>query len=136
MKSEESGLLEMIFKKRKTDSIPPIPKHLIKNGKVILLNYAPGHYCVMDSMKTLNNMESKNNKIIPFNLGMKKYITSKQRDIMNKAEAKRKKWEQYAPWVVLALTIIGSILFAAFLFVVGAKMEAANIAQRVIECGG
>jgi len=133
-KSDDSGLLEMIFKNRKTDSIPPIPKHLIKNNIVMLLNYAPGHYCVVDTSETMFNLNNGKQAIIPANLGMKKYITSKQREIMNKAEDKKRKWEQYAPWITLGISIIAAVLLSAFLFFVGAKLEAANIAQRIIEC--
>jgi hypothetical protein len=136
VKSEESGLLEMIFKNRKTDSIPPVPKHLIKNGKVLLLNYAPGHYCVIDTSQTIWNFNEGKWEIMPFNLGMKKYITSKQREIMNKIEAKKQKWEQRAPWITLGVGIIACVIFAAFLFVMGSHFEAKNIALRIAECGG
>jgi len=134
VKSEESGMLEMIFKNRKSDSVPPIPKHLVKNGKVILLNYAPGHYCVIDTSQTIWNIKNGNWEITPFNLGMKKYILSKQREILNKAEAKRMKWDTYAPWVTLGIAILCAVLLAAFLFFVGAKLEAKNIAERSLEC--
>lgn len=136
VKSEDSGLLEMIFKDRKTDSVPPVPKHMIKNGYVMLLNYAPGHYCVIDTSKSVQNLDLGNGTIIPFNLGMKKYITSKQREIMNKQESKKKKFEQYAPWITLGITIGAAVILAAVLFIVGAKLEAKNIAARILECGG
>lgn len=136
VKSQESGMLEMIFRNRKTDSIPPIPKHLIKNGIVLLLNYAPGHYAVIDTSETIYKFNKGEYQVVPFNLGMKKYITAKQREIMNKAESKKIKWEQYAPWITLGIGILSAILLAAFLFFVGAKLEAKNIAQRIIECRG
>ena len=135
-KSEESGLLEMIFKNRKTDSIPPIAKHLIKNGKVILLNYAPGHYCVIETSKTIRNFHNKIWKVIPFSLGMKNYIMAKQREIMNKAEEKKMKWEQRGPWITLVIAIVSCVLLTAFLFVGGAWFESKNIALRIAECGG
>lgn len=135
VKEESSGLLEMIFKERKTDSIPPIPKHLIKNNLVMLLNYAPGHYCIIDTSKTIHEIEDNTYKIIPFNLGMKKYIVAKQREIMNKAENKKRNWELYAPWITLVVGIISAVVFGAFLFLVGAKLETANIAARALECG-
>lgn len=135
VKDDKSGMLEMNFKKRKTDSIPPIPKHLIKNNEVLLLNYAPGHYCVIDTSNTIRNFNGGQWEIVPFNLGMKKYITSKQRDIMNRSEDKKKKWEHYAPWITLAIAIVSVVLFAAFLFVVGSHLEAKYIAQRMLECG-
>lgn len=135
-KSEESGLLEMIFKNRKTDSIPPIAKHLIKNGKVILLNYAPGHYCVIETSKTIGNFHNQIWKVIPFSLGMKNYIMAKQREIMNKAEEKKMKWEQRGPWITLVIAIVACVLLTAFLFITGAYFEGKNIAMRIAECGG
>ncbi len=134
VKSDDTGLLEMIFKIRKNDSIPPIPKHLIKNNYVGLLNYAPGHYAVIDTSATINNFNNGIFEIIPYNLGMKKYITAKQREIMNKAEEKKRKWELYAPWITLGAAALFAVLLAAFLFFVGYKAEAANIAQRIAEC--
>jgi hypothetical protein len=136
IKSEGSGLLEMIFKIRKTDSIPPIPKHLIKNGNVILLNYAPGHYCVIDTSETMWNFNNGKWEIIPENLGMKNYITTKQREIMNKNEANKTQWEIRAPWIVLTIGIVACVLLAAFLFWAGSYWEAENIAARIVECGG
>lgn len=134
MKSEDSGLLEMIFEIRKSDSIPPIPKHFIKNGLVLLLNYAPGHYCVIDTSGTVYNFNLGKWEIVPFNLGMKKYIVSKQREIMNRFEQKKMKWEQRAPWITLSIGVGACVLLAAFLFWMGSKLEAANIAARIIEC--
>ncbi len=136
VKSEESGLLEMVFKGRKSDSIPPVPKHLVKNGLVMLLNYAPGHYCVIDTSETMYHFNHGKWEIVPFNLGMKKYITSKHREIINKAESKKKKWETYAPWITLGVAVISAAILSAVLFFAGAKLEAANIAQRIAECGG
>jgi hypothetical protein len=134
VKSEESGLLEMQFQKRKQDSIPPIPKHLIKNGIVKLLNYAPGHYAVIDTYATMRNIEKGNFEYVLHNLGMKKYLISKQREILNKAEDKKRKWETRAPWITLGIAILAAVLLAAFLMYVGVKLDAANVAQRVAEC--
>lgn len=131
-KSSETGLLEMIFRFRKTDSIPPIPKQFIRNNKVLLLNYAPGHYCVIDTTRTI--LEISKGSIIPFNLGMKKYIISKQREFLNKVEDKKRKWELYAPWITLGVGIIAACILAAFLFYVGIKLDQENIAQRLNEC--
>ena len=136
MKSEKTGLLEMQFQKRKSDSVPPIPKHLIKNNNVLLLNYAPGHYCVIDTYKTMKNLESGDGKIELVNLGMKKYLMSKQREILNKAEDKKRKWEQYAPWITLSIGIVSAVLLSAFLMYAGIKLEGVNIAQRILECQG
>ena len=134
MKSEKTGLLEMQFQKRKQDSIPPIPKHLIKNGHVMLLNYAPAHYAVIDTYKTMKNIESGKGGVVLVGLGMKKYLMSKQREIINKTEEKKRKFELYAPWITLGAGILAVVLFAAFLFYVGAKLDAANVAARVAEC--
>jgi len=134
IKSEGSGMLEMIFKNRKSDSIPPIPKHLIKNNWTLLLNYAPGHYCVIDTSATMWNFNKGKWEIVPYNLGMKKYITSKQREIMNKMEEKKAWWTEKAPWIVLGSSTAAAVILSAFLFFVGAKMEAANIAARIAEC--
>ena len=136
MKSEKTGLLEMQFQKRKQDSIPPIPKHLIKNGHVMLLNYAPAHYAVVDTFRLMKNIESGKNAFdgAIIGLGMKKYLMSKQREIINKTEEKRRKFELYAPWFTLGVAIIATLLFAAFLFYVGVKLDAANIAARTAEC--
>ena len=134
MKSEKTGLLEMQFQVRKADSIPPIPKHLVKNGHVMLLNYAPAHYAVIDTYATMKNIESKKGGLVLVNLGMKKYLMSKQREILNKAEDKRRKWDQYAPWITLGGSIGLVILLAAFLFYFGVKLDAANIEARVAEC--
>lgn len=134
MKSEESGLLEMQFQKRKQDSIPPIPKHLIKNNHVMLLNYAPGHYAVVDTYNTIKNIENGIPDLALVSLGMKKYLMSKQREILNKAEDRKKKWELRAPWITLGISILAAVLLAAFFLYFGAKLDAANIAQRVIEC--
>jgi len=134
VKSEESGLLEMQFQKRKQDSIPPIPKHLIKNGIVKLLNYAPGHYAIIDTYATMRNIEKGNFEYVLHNLGMKKYLISKQRETLNKAEDKKKKWEERAPWITLGIAILSAVLLAAFFMYVGIKLDAANVAQRVAEC--
>jgi len=136
MKSEKTGLLEMQFQKRKQDSIPPIPKHLIKNGHVMLLNYAPAHYAVVDTYKLVQNIEAGRPKFegALVNLGMKKYLMSRQREILNKAEDKKRKFELYAPWFTLGGAIIVVVLFAAFLFYVGIKLDAANVAARIAEC--
>lgn len=133
-KSEDSGLLEMIFKTRSMDSIPPIPKHLIKNNIVVLLNYAPGHYCVIDTSQTVWNFNEGIWETVPVNLGMKKYITAKQREIMNKAELKKAWWTEKAPWIVLFAAIIAAVLLSAFLFYTGSYLEGKNITQRILEC--
>lgn len=133
-KAEGSGLLEMIFKIRKTDSVPPIPKHLIKSGRVGLLNYAPGHYAVIDFAKTIRNMERGINVPVLYNLGMKKYITSKHREMMNIGERKIKNWEIYAPWVVLGIGIVGALILAGVFFSVGGLIDSSNIAHRTQEC--
>jgi len=134
VKSEESQMFEMQFKSRKADSMPPVPKHLIRNGYVMLLNFAPGHYCVIDTYKTIQNLKSGSNILEPYNLGMKKYITAKQREIMNKIESKKKNWELYAPWIVLTIGIVSAIFLAFLLFYVGAWLDAKNIASRMVEC--
>jgi len=134
MKSEKTGLLEMQFQNRKQDSIPPIPKHLIKNGHVMLLNYAPAHYAVIDTYNTMKNIESGKGETVLVGLGMKKYLMSKQREVINKTEDKKRKFELYAPWVTLGVGIIGVILFAAFILYVGVKLDAANVAARIVEC--
>lgn len=134
VRSEDSGLLEMNFQTRKTDTIPPIPKHLIRNGNVVLLNYAPGHYCVVDTLETMNNLRRGINRIVLYNLGMKKYITAKQREIMNKAEDKKRKWEQYAPWITMAIAIVAGCILAWGLFFSGANLQSSNIAARMAEC--
>jgi len=134
MKSEKTGLLEMQFQNRKQDSLPPIPKHLIKNGKVMLLNYAPAHYAVIDTYKTMKNIESGNNEIVVVGLGMKKYLMSKQREVLNKSEEKKRKFELYAPWITLGGAIIVVVLLTAFLFYVGVKLDSANVAARIAEC--
>ena len=89
VRSENTGLLEMNFQKRKQDSIPPIPKHLIKNNHVVLLNYAPGHYAVVDTYATIKNIEKGNSDLVLASLGMKKYLMSKQREILNKQKIKK-----------------------------------------------
>ena len=134
VKSDVSGLLEMIFKIRKNDSIPPIPKHLIKNGNVLLLNYAPGHYCVIDTSETIRNLGDNKYDIVPFNLGMKKYITSKHRDILNKQEKKRKNFELYAPWITLGVGILADVILAVILFLLGVHLDQQNLNLRVQEC--
>ena len=134
VKSDVTGLLEMQFQKRKQDSIPPIPKHLIKNGIVMLLNYAPGHYAAVDTYQTMRNIEKGNDDFILYNLGMKKYLMSKQREVLNKSEDKKRKWETRAPWITLSIAILAGILFAAFLFYVGAKLDSASVSNRVAEC--
>lgn len=136
MKSEKTGLLEMQFQKRSQDSIPPIPKHLIKNGHVMLLNYAPAHYAAIDTYKMMQNIESGKNQFegAIIGLGMKKYLMSKQREIINKTEEKKRKFELYAPWLTLGGAIIAVVLFASFLFYTGVKLDAANVAARVAEC--
>jgi len=134
VRSENTGLLEMNFQKRKQDSIPPIPKHLIKNNHVVLLNYAPGHYAVVDTYATIKNIEKGNSDLVLASLGMKKYLMSKQRKILNKAEDKKRNWELKGPWITLAIAIIAALLIAAFIFYIGVKLDSANIAQRVIEC--
>jgi len=136
MKSEKTGLLEMQFQNRKQDSIPPIPKHLIRNNNVMLLNYAPAHYAVVDTYKMMKNIEAGKD---PFDdaiigLGMKKYLMSKQREIINKTEEKKRKFELYAPWFTLGGAILFVVLLVAFLFYVGVKLDAANVAARIAEC--
>lgn len=134
VRSENTGLLEMNFQKRKQDSIPPIPKHLIKNNHVVLLNYAPGHYAVVDTYATIQNIENGINEFVLVSLGMKKYLMSKQREVLNKAEDKKRNWELKGPWIALVIAIIIALLTAAFIFYFGVKLDSANIAQRVIEC--
>lgn len=134
LKSEESGLLEMQFQKRKQDTIPPVPKHLIKNNKVMLLNYAPGHYAVVDTYNTIKNFENGINELALVSLGMKKYLMSKQREVLNKAEDKKRKWELRAPWITLGVAILLAVILVAFLLFVGAKLDAANVTQRIAEC--
>lgn len=134
MKSEFTGMLEMCFQTRKGDTIPPIPKHLIKAGRVTLLNYAPGHYAVIDTAKTIRNYEAGINKVVLFNLGMKKYLLSKQRAIMNKAEQRKKNWDTWGPWVTLFGTAFGAFLLCAFLFWLGVTIDSNNIAERTKEC--
>lgn len=134
VKEESSGLLEMQFQTRKTDSIPPIPKHLIKQSYVILINYAPGHYAVLDTSSTVRNFILGNGEIVPYNLGMKKYITAKQREILNKFEEKKKWWQDKLPYISLVVVIVVVGLCAwAFLYF-GIKFETANMAARIAEC--
>jgi hypothetical protein len=134
VRSEKTALLEMQFKKRKADSMPPIPKHLIRGGHVVLLNYAPGHYAVIDTYKTIRNIESGKGGVVVVSLGMKKYLMSKQREVINRGEEKKKKFALYAPWYTLGGAIIAVLLFAAFLLYFGVKLDAANIAARITEC--
>lgn len=134
VKDESSGLLEMIFQNRKSDSIPPLPKHLIKNGKVILINYAPGHYCVLDTSGTIEMFNNGVWEVVPFGLGMKKYLMSKQREVMNKAENKKKKFEIYAPWITLGIAVIGALVIAFGLFTLGGYLDNTFITKRMEEC--
>ncbi len=134
IRSEKTALLEMQFQKRNQDSMPPIPKHLIRNGHVMLLNYAPGHYAVIDTYNTMKNIESGKGGIVIVPLGMKKYLMSKQREVLNRGEEKKRKFELYAPWITLGGAIIATLLFAAFLLYFGVKLDAANIAARIAEC--
>jgi len=136
VKSEKTGLLEMQFQNRKQDSIPPIPKHLIKNGHVMLLNYAPAHYAAVDTYRMMKNIEAGKPQFegAIIGLGMKKYLMSKQREIINATEEKKRKFELYAPWVTLGVAILAVVLFAGFLVYVGVNMDAANVAARVAEC--
>lgn len=134
MKSDENGLLEMIFETRKTDTIPPIPKHLIRNGRCFLLNYAPGHYAVIDTAKTVANLDKGINKIVLYNLGMKKYITAKVRETLNRSQEKKRKWEVYAPWVTLGIAVLSAIILTAFCFWIGLEIDSSNIARRTQEC--
>ena len=137
IKSDATGLLEMNFQNRKTDSIPPIPKDLIRNGHVMLLNYAPGHYAVVDTAKTIRNLEigkSFKESLVLHNLGMKKYITSKIREILNKSEENKRKWEVRGPWITLGITILAAIILAAFFFWFGLERDAANLAIRTQQC--
>jgi hypothetical protein len=134
VKSEDTGLLKMEFKDRKSDSLPPIPKHMIKNNIVILINYAPGHYAVLDSSQTMYYFNKQEWKVIPYNLGMKKFIMSEQRAAMNKAAKKILNWETYAPWITLGVAILSAMLLAWALFFFGLKIDSANIAARLAEC--
>lgn len=134
LKSEESGLLEMIFEKRANDGIPPVPKHLVRNGKVLLLNYAPGHYAVIDPSATINNFSQGKNEIVLYNLGMKKYIESKQREMLNKGEAKKKKWENWSPWITLGATILIVCVTIWIAVYVGGNLYSGFITDRVEEC--
>jgi hypothetical protein len=134
LKSEDTGLLEMIFETRKTDSIPPVPKHLIRNGRCMLLNYAPGHYAVIDTAKTIHNLEKGINEVVLYNLGMKKYITAKVREILNKSQEKTRKWETRGPWITLGVAILLAVILAAFLFYFGLKIDSTNLARRTQEC--
>lgn len=136
MKSEKTGLLEMQFQKRKQDSMPPIPKHLIKNGVVMLLNYAPAHYAAIDTYKMMRNIEAGRNQFegAIIDLGMKKYLMSKQREIINKTEEKKRKFELYAPWITLGVAIISVVLLAGFIVFAGVKLDAGNVAARTAEC--
>lgn len=134
VKSEKTGLLEMQFQKRKSDSIPPIPKHLVKNNHVLLLNYAPGHYAPIDTYQTIKNIESGNGELALINLGMKKYLMSKQREIINRAQDKKKWWEEKMPWIILGVGIVAVVILAGFLFFTGVKLDAANTQARVAEC--
>lgn len=59
---------------------------------------------------------------------------SKQREILNKAEDKRRKWEQYAPWVTLGAAILIVALLTAGLFYMGVKLDSANVEARMAEC--
>lgn len=134
MKSDKTGLLEMQFQKRKNDSIPPIPRHLIKGGECALLNYAPGHYAAIDTYETIKNIENGVQKIVLINLGMKKYLINKQREILNRIEDKRKKWEERAPWITLCVGVVAAMLLAAFFIWVAPNMIDRLIAERVQEC--
>lgn len=134
LKSPDTGLLEMIFEKRKTDSIPPVPKHLIRNGRCMMLNYAPGHYAVIDTAKTIHNLERGINDVVLYNLGMKKYITAKVREILNKAQDRTRKWETRGPWITLGVAVLGALILAAFFFYFGLRIDSSNVAQRVEQC--
>lgn len=136
MKSEKTRLLEMQFQKRTQDSIPPIPKHLIRNNHAMLLNYAPAHYAVVDTFALMKNIENGKS---PFEnaivgLGMKKYLMSKQRQVINKTEEKKRKFELYAPWFTLGGSVLAVAILVAFLFYMGVKLDAANVAARIAEC--
>jgi hypothetical protein len=82
----------------------------------------------------MKNMEKGINDMVIYNLGMKKYLMSKQREVMNKAEDKKKKWETKGPWITLGIAIVSGVLLAGFLMYVGVKLDAANVAARVAEC--
>ena len=134
VKSEDTGLLEMIFRKRKTDSIPPIPKHYIRNGRAMLLNYAPGHYAIVDVVKLIRNVEQGINSIPLVDMGMKKYLVQKQKEILYNQENKKRKWEMKAPWIILGISLVAALLVTALLFVLGGHMDSSNVAARTAEC--
>lgn len=136
VKCETSGLLEMQFQTRKQDSMPPIPKHLIRDNEVMLLNYAPGHYAVIDTYKTMKNIEKGVNDPEIVYIGMKNYLMAKQREILNKVEEKKRKFELYAPWITLGGAILLAVILTAFMFYFGVKLDASNVAARVAECRG
>lgn len=134
VKSDVHGMLEMQFKKRKQDTCPPIPKHLIKNNHVVLINYAPGHYCVLDTGKTAFNFNQQNRKIALINLHMKNYLGAKQRDAINKTEERKKKWDLWLPWLTLGFTVLLAIIGAALLMFLGIKFYDNAISERLAEC--
>jgi uncharacterized membrane protein len=135
IKSDVHGMYEMQFKTRKQDTLPPIPKHLIKNNKVPLLNYAPGHYCVLDTTEMAKQLEITGRlKIIPYNLHMKQYIKAKQRDALNKSEDRKKWWNTWLPWLTIGFAILVACVAIVLMFIFGGKQQALNAANRLVEC--
>lgn len=134
VKADESGLFEMNFKNNKLDSIPPLPRNLIRNNKTILINFAPGHFCVLDTFKTAQTFNNGKLRLIPQNLYMKNYLGAKQRAVFNKRQAAQTKWKEWIPWITLisATAVVSVLAFALFYF--GNEWYLNNLAQRILQC--
>lgn len=133
LKNPETELIEMILQKRKQDSLPPIPKNMIKNGIIFLYNYAPGQYA---PIKPETWSFKDNFKILLEDINMKNFLFLRQRALINKSEALKKKISEYLPWITLSATILIACIFAALFIYLGSWAYTNAVAERVLECKG
>lgn len=137
-RDDKTGLIEMQFKKKGLGALPPIPKECFVDDICILYNYSESQYSPVHptSWKYILDPDFPFNpkKLKLINIGMKEFLFLRQRNILNKVEAKKMNLLTKLPWITMGSAVGLAIITIALSIVLGQKGYAENIAQRMIEC--
>jgi len=133
--SEQTGMAEMIFKKKdpQLDSIPPVPLEVIFDNKFILYKYAPSQYAPLN-IREIMKKDLDNFEIVVFNNNMKNFYALKQRGLINYENEKKDKKDKWLPYLILAGAIVLSAIVITLMVILGSKFYLAALSKRIAEC--
>ena len=137
-RDDKTGLIEMEFKKKGLGALPPIPKECFVDDICVLYNYSESQFAPVHpkSWKYILDQDFPINpkKLVLINIGMKEFLFLRQKNILNKVEAKKTNLLTKLPWITMGGAIILALITVALSIILGQSGYAENIAQRMLEC--